>query len=340
MIKESIGKLVKGQDLSEEETLEVMREIMNGEATPAQIAGFITALRIKGETVNEIFAGAKVMREKAETIRVSENAVDLCGTGGDCSGTFNISTTASFVVAGAGIPVAKHGNRSVSSKSGSADVLEALGININLQPKEVEECVREIGIGFLFAPTFHRAMKHAIDPRKEIGIRTVFNLLGPLSNPANVKFQLLGVYDSALTETMANALKMFRIKHALVVNGSGLDELSTINRTKISELKNGNVISYFLAPEELGFKKAKLEDIKGGSAKENAKITLSVLDGEHSAHADIVLLNAGAAIYVAGKSKNIKEGIKLAREAVENGNAKKKLLQLIEKTQRFRSARK
>ncbi len=340
MIQEGIGKLVRKEDLSEGEMLAVMNEIMSGIATPVQIASFITALRMKGETVDEIYACAKVMREKASKISVPENAIDICGTGGDESGTFNISTTATFVVVGAGVPIAKHGNRSVSSKSGSADLLEALRVNIELTPKEVEHCIQEIGIGFLFAPTFHKAMKYAIGPRKEIGVRTVFNVLGPLTNPANVKLQLLGVYDGSLTEKLAYVLKKFEIKHALVVNGSGLDEVSTISKTKISELKNGEVETYSVTPEQLGIKRTKLENIKGGSPQENAGITLSVLNGEDSVYTDIVLLNAGAALYVAGKSKNIEEGMKLAQKAIETGKAMKKLDMLIEKTQEYRGKEK
>lgn len=333
MIREAIRKLIKKQDLSEEEMLQVMNEIMSGSATAAQIASFITALRMKGETVDEIYICAKVMREKADRIQVQQNAVDTCGTGGDGLQTFNISTTAAFAVAGVGIPIAKHGNRSVSSSSGSADLLEALGMNIGLSPREVEKCVKRVGVGFLFAPTFHKAMKYAIGPRKEIGIRTVFNILGPLTNPANVKYQLLGVYDEALTETLARVLKKFGVKHALVVNGSGLDELSTVDKTKVSELKDGKINTYYLTPEQFGIGRVTFEAIHGGTPKENAEITLSVLSGEKSPYTDIVLLNAGAAIYVAGRCKDIAEGIELARKSIETGKAKQKLQLLIAKTQ-------
>jgi len=335
MIKEAIGKIIKNQDLSTDETLDVMEEIMGGKATSAQISSFITALRMKGETVDEIYACAKVMRETAIRINVPEKSIDTCGTGGDSLGTFNISTTAAFVVAGAGIPIAKHGNRSVSSKSGSADLLEALDVNIKLNPIEVEKCVRQLGIGFLFAPTFHKAMKYAITPRKEIGIRTVFNILGPLTNPADVKYQILGVYDASLTETLAEVLKKFGVKHALVVNGSGLDELSTIDKTQISELKNGRVETYQITPEQFGIEKTKVKNILGGDSKRNAEITLSVLDGIESHYTDIVLLNAGAAIYVSDECNSISEGIELARNSIKNGHAKQKLEMLIQKTKDF-----
>ncbi len=335
MIKEAIKKVNEGKDLSEKEALDVMNEIMGGSATPAQIAAFLTALRLKGETVDEIFACATVMRQKAESISVQGTAVDTCGTGGDGSGTFNISTTVAFVVAGAGVSVAKHGNRSVSSRSGSADLLESLGVNITLTPKDVETCVNDIGIGFLFAPTFHKAMKYAIGPRREIGIRTVFNVLGPLTNPANVAHQVIGVYDERLTEPLANVLRRFGLRHALVVHGSGLDELSTIDRTKVSELKNGKVETYYLTPEQYGLDRARLEDIQGGTPEENTKITRSVLDGEDSPYTDIVLLNAGAALYAADKTGDIAEGIELARQAIKSGKAREKLDQLIERSKGF-----
>ena len=335
MIKEAIKKVIEGKDLSEKEALDVMNEIMGGDATPAQIAAFLTALRLKGETVDEIFACATVMRQKAERISVQGTAVDTCGTGGDCAGTFNISTTVAFVVAGAGVSVAKHGNRSVSSRSGSADLLESLGVDITLSPKEVETCIRDVGIGFIFAPTFHKAMKYAIGPRREIGIRTVFNVLGPLTNPANVAYQVIGVYDERLTEPLANVLGKFGLRHALVVHGSGLDELSTIDRTKVSELKDGKVETYYLTPEQFGLDRAKLEDIQGGTPEENTAITRSVLDGEDSPYTDIVLLNAGAALYAADKAGDIAEGIELARKAIKSGKAREKLDQLIERSKGF-----
>jgi anthranilate phosphoribosyltransferase len=330
MIQDAISKVVQGHHLSEDEAFDVMDTIMTGGATQAQIASFITALRLKGETVDEIYACASVMREHASTISVPPGAVDTCGTGGDGLNTFNISTTAAFVVAGAGIPIAKHGNRSVSSRSGSADLLEALDVNVGLIPEQVAQCVEEVGIGFMFAPVFHSAMKHAIGPRREIGIRTVFNILGPLTNPANVERQVLGVYDPALTETMARVLDKFGVKHALIVNGQGMDELTTLGPTRISELRNGSVETYDIQPEDLGLSRAASQNIIGGDPEENAKITLGVLRGEPSPYLDITLLNAGAAIYVAGKADGIKEGIPLARESVISGKAKEKLDALIE----------
>ncbi len=329
MITDAINKLVQGQDLTQDEAIGAMDTIMTGNATPAQIASFITALRVKGETVDEIYGCASVMRQKASTIHVPPGAVDTCGTGGDGLNTFNISTTAAFITAGAGVPVAKHGNRSVSSRSGSTDVLEALGVWVDLSPEQVAKCVDEVGIGFLFAPVFHGAMKHAIGPRKEIGIRTVFNILGPLTNPAGVDHQVLGVYDPALTDTMANVLHRFGVKHALVVNGSGMDELTTLGPTRVSELKDGMVTTYDLDPTDVGIANSKLEDITGAGPEENAKITLAVLDGELSAYADIACLNAGGAIYVAGKADSITDGVQKARESISSGAARQRLDALV-----------
>lgn len=335
MIKESISKLVQGQDLTEYEAIQAMDTIMSGGATPAQIGSFITALRLKGETVDEIYACASVMRKKASCIKAPAGSVDTCGTGGDGLNTFNISTTAAFVTAGAGVPIAKHGNRGVSSKSGSADLLEALGVNVNLTPEQVEKCVAEIGIGFLFAPKFHGGMKHAIGPRRELGIRTVFNVLGPLTNPAGVDRQVLGVYDPTLTETLAGVLQKFGAEHALVVNGEGMDELTTLGATKVSELKNGAITTYDLTPEQLGLTPAMLEQIAGGTPEDNAKITLDILSGKPSPYLDITVLNAGAAIYVAGKAESIQEGIELAKDSINSGKAKQKLEQLIKLTNTF-----
>lgn len=326
MIKEAIAKVVDGEDLTEDEMQEAMNEIMTGAATAAQIASFITALRIKGETVDEITGAAKVMREKATRINAKGLVVDTCGTGGDMAHTFNISTTAAFVVAGTGLTVAKHGNRSVSSACGSADVLQALGVNIELKPIDVERCLNEIGIGFLFAPLFHEAMKHAIGPRKEIGIRTIFNILGPLTNPAGAKAQVLGVYSHGLTETMAKVLMKLGASHCFVVHGAdGLDEITITGTTKVSEGKNGKVKTYTVKPSDFGLKKAKKVDLLGGNAEENAKITMAVLSGEKGPKRDIVLLNAAAAIVAGGKAKTLKEGVKLAGESIDSGAAKEKL---------------
>ncbi|MDD5773265.1 MAG: anthranilate phosphoribosyltransferase [bacterium] len=336
MIQEAIKKVVEKNNLSEQEIINVMREIMTGSATPAQIACFITVLRLKGETVEEITGCAKVMREVAKKINVRSKAiVDTCGTGGDGMHTFNISTTAAFVVAGAGLAVAKHGNRSVSSKSGSADVLQELGINIEADSLCVEDCVNSVGIGFLFAPLFHPAMKFAIGPRREIGIRTVFNILGPLTNPADAGFQVLGVYDDKLTEVLANVLQKLGSKRAFVVHGEdGLDEITTTGKTKVSELKDGKVTTYFVTPEDFGFKRAVLSDLLGGSAKENAEILLSILKGEKGPRRDIVLLNAAFAINACGKVDSIKDGIKIAAESIDSGKALGKLESLKEKSRR------
>jgi anthranilate phosphoribosyltransferase len=331
-MKEIIGKLVIGENLSREEAHSSMKTIMSGEATPAQIGSFLTALRIKGETVEEISECAKVMREFASTIhpKVEGTLVDTCGTGGDLLNTFNISTISAFVVAGAGIPIAKHGNRSVTSKCGSADVLEALDVKIDLAPKEVEKIIEKVGIGFMFAPLFHGAMKHAIGPRRELGIRTVFNILGPLTNPANADAQILGVFDKALTEKMAGVLNDLGVKSALVVHGlDGLDEISTVGETQISELKNSSVETYIVSPEDFGLERVKPEDIFGGDAKYNAELAGRILRGEEGgARQDIVELNAGAAIYVGGKTSSIKDGIDVARESIASGSAHNKLLAL------------
>ncbi|MFH1324820.1 MAG: anthranilate phosphoribosyltransferase [Nanoarchaeota archaeon] len=331
MIKEAISKLIEKQDLTMQEAESVMDEIMSGKATDAQIAGFLVALRLKGETIDEITACAKVMRQKSSRIKPKAHSklIDVVGTGGDSSGTFNISTTASFVVAGAGIPVAKHGNKGVSSKSGSADVLSALGININLEPKKVEQCIDEVGIGFMFAPTFHSSMKYAIGPRKELGIRTIFNILGPLTNPAEAPYELMGVFSESLVEPMAEVLGKLGCKHALVVHGNGLDELTICSKTKVAEYKDNKVNTYEIDPKDFNIKTASLNDIKGNSPEENAKITLNILEGkEKGPKRDIVILNAGAAIYTAGMAKTIKEGIDLAKNSIDSGKALEKLNKL------------
>lgn len=326
MIKEAISILIEKIDLSEAEMAEAMREIMEGKATDAQIGAFLTALRLKGETIDEITGAAKVMREKALSIKAPAGTVDTCGTGGDMAHTFNISTTAALVVSGAGIPVAKHGNRSVSSKSGSADVLQALGVNIELPPEKIEKSLIEVGFGFLFAPFFHGAMKYALGPRREIGIRTVFNILGPLTNPAGAKYQVLGVYSSDLTETMAKVLGNLGCIHAFVVHGEdGLDEITITGKTKVSELKGGKVENYFIEPSDFGIKTGSIEDLLGGESKENAEITINILKGEKGPKRDIVLLNASAAIVASGKAKDLKEGIAIAERSIDSGAALRKL---------------
>lgn len=332
-IKDGIEKIIKHQNLNEQEMTECMREIMEGKATPAQIASFITALRMKGETVDEITGAANVMREKCIKIKSESSVVlDTCGTGGDSAGTVNISTISAFVVAGAGIAVAKHGNRSVSSKCGSADVLKELKVNIETKPEVAERCLNEIGITFIFAPLFHPAMKHAIGPRREIGIRTIFNILGPLTNPAGAKYQLLGVYDPSLTDILAHVLQRFGSKHAMVVHGDGLDEITITGTTKVSELKDGKVLNYIIDPEKFGLRKYPLSSIKGGEPTENAKTMLNVLKGEDGPVTDATLLNAGAAIMIAGVAENIKEGIERAKESIKSGKALEKLNKLIQLT--------
>ncbi|MHB8772733.1 MAG: anthranilate phosphoribosyltransferase [Syntrophales bacterium] len=335
MIKEAIARVVRAEDLREAETMAVMTEVMEGEATPAQIAAFITALRIKGETVEETTGAARIMRQKATRIDArSSVVVDTCGTGGDGSNTFNISTTTAFVVAAAGLTVAKHGNRAVSSSCGSADVLEALGVKIDADPEVVEECLQEIGIGFLFAPRLHGAMKYAIGPRREIGIRTIFNMLGPLTNPAGATSQLIGVYDPKLTEMFAGVLKNLGTKRAFVVHGSdGLDEATVTGKTRVAELKDGLISTYNLDPLELFGEAYPAADLKGGDAEANARITTEVLSGSrHGACRQIVLLNAALAIVAGGKAETVREGLAAAVELIDSGAALKKLRALIERS--------
>ncbi|OGC24364.1 anthranilate phosphoribosyltransferase [candidate division WOR-1 bacterium RIFOXYB2_FULL_42_35] len=340
MIKDAIKKIVERQDLTRQEAAETMDTIMKGEATPSQIAAFITALRMKGEAVDEITGCAEKMRQHAININPqSKNLVDTCGTGGDVSGTFNISTITALVAAGAGISIAKHGNRSVSSRCGSADLLEALGVKIDLEPNKVEQCINEVGMGFIFAPIFHQAMKFAMPTRKEIGIRTVFNILGPLTNPARANAQVLGVFHPNLTEMLAAVLGNLGVKQALVVHGmDGLDEISICDKTLVSQLKDGKVENYLIKPEDLGIKRAKREEILGGSVEENVEITYKILTGkEKGPKRDIVLVNAAAAIYVGGKSKDLKAGIKIASDSIESGAANKKLEELIACTSKLKN---
>ncbi|MFH0732671.1 MAG: anthranilate phosphoribosyltransferase [Candidatus Omnitrophota bacterium] len=330
MIKEAIAKLVLCRDLTQKETSGAFEEIMQGKACPEQISAFITALRIKGESVDEITAAAKVMRQFATKINVAGCVVDTCGTGGSGANTFNISTTSAFVVAGCEIKVAKHGNRHISSSCGSADVLEQLGVNLNLNPEQTQKCIEEIGIGFLFAPLYHSAMKYAAGVRKAIGIRTIFNILGPLSNPANATCQVLGVYDRSLTKIMACVLKNLGLKRAFVVYGlEGVDEISISAETQVSELKNKKIKTYMISPQDHGFKRADLEKIKGGSVVYNAKSVLGVLKGEKGPKRDVVLLNAAYAIYAAGGAKSIKEAIKSAQRSIDTGAALQKLNSLV-----------
>lgn len=326
MIKEAINLIIQNISLSESEMAECMTEIMEGRATDAQIGAFLTALRIKGETIEEITAAARIMREKATKINAPEGVIDTCGTGGDMSGTFNISTTTAIVVAASGIPVAKHGNRSVSSQSGSADVLEALGVNIELPPEKVEKCLFETNFGFLFAPLFHPAMKFAIGPRREIGIRTIFNILGPLTNPANAKRQILGVFADRLTEPLASVLGNLGAVDAMVVHGEdGLDEITVCDGTRVSRYKDGKVETSYITPEDFGFKKADCKELTGGSKNENAGITISILNGEKGPKRDIVLMNSAAAIVVAGLAQDFKTAREIAEESIDSKKALQKL---------------
>jgi anthranilate synthase/phosphoribosyltransferase len=330
-IKEAISKVILEEDLSEEEAETVMGQIMAGEATPAQIGAFLTALRLKGETVEEITGCARAMRRSAIPVRPQRrDLVDTCGTGGDKTGTFNISTTAAFVVAGAGLAVAKHGNRSVSSHCGSADVLEALGVNLELTPEQVAHCIDEVGIGFLFAPRLHPAMKHAIGPRREMGVRTIFNVLGPLTNPAGATRQIMGVYDPSLTSPLAQVLGKLGAQAAFVVHGAdGLDELSTTGINRVSYLRDGWVKDFPLDPAEFGLPRARLEDLRGGTAQENAQITQAILAGEHGPRRDVVLLNAAAALVAGGVAGDFEEGLQRAAEAIDSGSAREKLESLV-----------
>ncbi len=334
-IQEAIAKVIEGADLSRGEMTDVMNQIMSGEATDAQIGAFLIALRVKGECVDEIAGAASVMREKATPIATKHDViVDTCGTGGDHSGTFNISTTAAFVAAGAGLCVAKHGNRAATSQSGSADVLSALGVNIETSPETVSRCLDDVGIGFLFAISLHGAMKYAIGPRREIGARTIFNALGPLSNPAGATRQVVGVYSAALTETLAGVLATLGAERAFVVHGSdGLDEMTLTGPTRVSELKNGSVSTYDVSPGDFGLMQAPADALKGGDADYNAEITRSVLNGEEGPRRDIVLLNAAAAIVAGDKARDLNEGVQAAAEVIDSGKALEKLDALVAASQ-------
>ncbi|MBI3989675.1 MAG: anthranilate phosphoribosyltransferase [candidate division NC10 bacterium] len=347
MIVEALRKVVERQDLSREEAVAVMAEIMSGGATDAQIAAFLAALRMKGETVEELTGFATVMREKVARVETKAQAaltgtdrealVDTCGTGGDASNTFNISTATAFVVAGAGLPVAKHGNRSVSGLCGSADVVEALGVDLQLPPEMVGQCIDEVGIGFLYAPLLHKAMKYVMPARREIKIRTVFNVLGPLTNPAGASAQVMGVYDGALTETLATVLRELGSRRAFVVHGfDGLDEISNTGETKVSEVRDGKVLTYVIKPEDLGIKRVSLSDLKGGDAEENASLIRRMLEGEGGPKREVVLMNAAAGIVAGGRAQELKEGLELAKDAIDNGAALEKLIRLQEFCARHR----
>jgi anthranilate phosphoribosyltransferase len=344
MVRKAIAKIIEREDLSEGEMIEVMNQIMSGECTPAQIGSFITALRMKGETVEEITGAARVMRERATPIRVGRNVIDLdrddinidretildvVGTGGDGTNTFNVSTTVTFVVSACGVKVAKHGNRSVSSLCGSADVLEKLGVNLDVKPDVVEKCIDEIGVGFLFAPALHGAMKHAIGPRREIGIRTIFNILGPLTNPAGADCQVMGVYQPELVEKLAGVLHRLGCRHGFVVHGSdGMDEITLTGETMIAEVTREGVKCCTITPEQFGFTRCAISALKGGDAAANAQIVTSVLKGELGPRREIVLLNAAYALVAAGKVATPSEGIALAVEAIDSGRAHQQVKKL------------
>jgi len=336
MIKEAIQALVSGRSLTMEEAASVMEEIMEGEATPAQLGAFITALSIKGETADEIAGLASVMRAKATQVKITEPVIDVVGTGGDNSDTFNISTTAAFVAAGAGLKVAKHGNRAMSSRCGSADLLEALGVKIDLDAEQVQKCIQEVGIGFMLAPAFHPAMKHAVAPRREIGIRTVFNILGPLTNPARAEYLVIGAPGRELGMKIASAIHRLGTKHTLVVHGlDGMDEISITGRSIIWEVREGKEIAppSYICPEDFGLKRAPVTALKGGTATENAEILSHVLAGEKSPRRDVVVVNAAAALVAGEKVQSLQQGAELAQESIDSGKALKKLEQLVEFSQ-------
>ena len=322
MIREAIEAVVSGESLSMEAAAQVMNEIMSGEATPAQFGAFVTALRLKGETVDEIAGMAQVMREHSLHVEVDGNLVDTCGTGGDGSGTFNISTAAAFVATGAGAKVAKHGNRAMSGSSGSADVLEALGAKIDLSPESVTRCINETGFGFMFAQGFHPSMRFAAGPRREIGIRTVFNILGPLTNPADAGAQVIGVAEASMASKMAQVLGRLGSRRAFVVHGNdGLDEISIAGSTRIWELEDGEVIGYEIEPEDAGLSKASLSEIQASDSEESARILRAVLEGKSGAARDIVVLNASAALLAGGLVDSLKEGVQAAAASVDSGKA-------------------
>ncbi len=337
-MQQAIKKVLARQDLTADEMTAVMRNIMTGNATPAQIGGFLVGLRMKEETVSEITAAASVMRELATGVSIADldHSVDIVGTGGDASGTFNVSTACMFVAAAAGCHVAKHGNRSVSSKSGSADALEAAGIRLDLTPQQVEQCVREVGVGFMFAPGHHSAMKHAIGPRREMGVRTIFNVLGPLTNPAGVPNQLLGVFDSELLEPLAEVLQRLGSRHVMVVHSrDGLDEISIGDITDVAELKAGQISRFTIQPEHFGMQRSSLDAIRVNDAAESLAMIRGVLEDNPGPARDIVVINAGAAIYTAGLAENLNEGVAKADHAIASGEARNRLDRLVVLTQSF-----
>jgi anthranilate phosphoribosyltransferase len=329
MIQQAIANLVQGRDLSRAESVAVMNEIADGGATPAQVGAFLAALRLKGETVDEIAGAAEVMRARAERIHVGKDVfVDTCGTGGDGQNTFNISTTAAFVVAGAGVTVAKHGNRSVSSRCGSADVLAALGVHVDAANEVVERCIASCGIGFLFAPRLHPAFKAVAGIRRELGIRSIFNLLGPLSNPAGARHQVMGVYEPRWVPIIGGVLATLGARHAFVVHGEGLDEIAVTGMTHLSEVKDGTVERFTMLPEDVGLRRWSKQEIAGGDADQNARILSDVLSGQRGAPRDAVLVNAAAALVAGGAAQDLTEGVRVAAAAIEGGAALHKLERL------------
>ena len=330
-LKPFIAKVATGAPLSREEARQAFTVMMSGEATEAQIGGLLMAMRVRGETVEEITGAVEVMREKMLPVNAPEEAIDIVGTGGDASGSYNISTASAFVAAGAGVPVAKHGNRALSSKSGAADVLAALGVNLDLKPEQITRCIEEAGVGFMFAPMHHAAMKHVGPARVQLGTRTIFNLLGPLSNPAGVKRQLVGVFAREWVEPLAHVLGELGCEAAWVVHGDGgLDEIAPSGPTAVAELKEGKVRTFEITPEDAGLSAHAFEEIRGGDAEHNAAALRAVLQGERNAYRDAVLLNAGAALVVAGKAADIAEGAKLAAESIDSGRALAALEKLVE----------
>lgn len=338
-LKNALEQLLNRQDLSDSQMESVVRKLMSGKATAAQVGAILAALRMKGETIEEVTAAVHVMRSLASSVMVKDkkHLVDTCGTGGDGANTFNISTASAFVVAAAGGTVAKHGNRSISSKSGSADVLEAAGVDLTLSPEQVAECIAETGVGFMFAPAHHSAMKHVIGPRKEMGVRTIFNMLGPLTNPAEAPSQVIGVYDKSLTKVFAEVLKRLNSKHVMVVHAEdGLDEISIASKTYVAELKNGVVTEWVIDPCEYDMDHSGLQDLAVSSAQDSINIIRAVFANADSAAKDIVCLNAGASIYVAGLAEDYAAGVQMARKVINDGLAQQKLNQFIEKTQSFK----
>lgn len=332
---DNLKTIITGQNLTEDQSASMLMDIFSGDITEAQVGAFMAALATKGETFEELAGAARSMRKKAVRIQTqAKQVIDTCGTGGDASGSFNISTTTAFVVAGAGVTVAKHGNRSISSKCGSADVLEKLGVNLSVDPEIVEEAINEIGIGFMFAPMYHASMKYAGKARMECGIRSIFNMLGPLTNPAAASAQLIGVYAPELTEMFAQALKLLGVKKAFVVHGhDGMDEITTTDKTRVSELSDGQIKSYDLDPLDFFEDYATPEDLVGGDVDKNAAITEAVLNGEKGPKRDVVLINSGTALVAAQIADNIADGIKLAEESIDSGKAKEKLAALVQYTQ-------